>query len=199
MKGFSTTGPEFEPLTLAELRNAVKQWSDVTADDDLLQYMQTAAREWLENATGQRFMKQTVIMSFDSFDQLTGDVLSIYTGPVLEISSVKYYNDNGDDTTLDSATYSVDTTTKPARILFNDIPSIDTDRLGGIRVEMVCGYSTSALESEQQTSVPQRVKQAIRYLVTTWYQRREDWYDGETLSLPQRAWSLASQLQYFRA
>lgn len=188
----TTSGPDFEPVTLDEMKLALKV--DTADDDDLISEMISSAREWIEDHTGQRIMKQTVVVVMDVIPAF----LKLYVGPILSIDSITYLNDAGDETVLDSSLFSADLKSTPKRILFTDIPSIKSEVLGGVEITLTCGFSDSATESVQQMAVPAKIKRAIKYLVTTFYQRREDWFDENPISVPQRAWSIVSSMQIFK-
>ena len=51
--------PEIEPLTLAEMRRHLRCYEDTTSEDDDIEALIVAAREWVENYTGRALIDQT--------------------------------------------------------------------------------------------------------------------------------------------
>ncbi|MGP1675902.1 MAG: hypothetical protein ACTS6J_01935 [Burkholderiales bacterium] len=80
------TDPVIEPVTLAEIRRQVRQFSDVTDDDDDLTALVKGAREWAEDFTGRALCDQTwrltvgdYVSRFANVDSDT--VIGYYRGP----------------------------------------------------------------------------------------------------------------------
>lgn len=78
------TQPEIEPITLAETKRYLRMFDDVTAEDDDISVLITAAREWVEDYTGRALVDQTWRLTIDnnpllawSGDYVKGDFLTL--------------------------------------------------------------------------------------------------------------------------
>ena len=88
--------------------------------------------------------------------------------PLVSVSSVKYYDVNGDQQTLATDQYQVASQSEPARIVPAPgctWPSTQ-ERLEAVEVNYTAGYANAA-------SVPPGLKLAVMMLVNHWYRTRE--------------------------
>lgn len=90
--------------------------------------------------------------------------------PLQSVSQVTYYDEDGESQTLSSSLYLVRTPWRQPgtieRAPDQDWPTgLHADRRYPITVRFVAGYTAS--------TVPEPVKQAIRFLTAQWYQHRE--------------------------
>ncbi len=162
----SITAPASEPVTLAEAKLHVRQ--DLDADDTLITGLITAAREEVERISWHGLLTQTWELVLDRWPAC--DAIELPHPPLQSVTSVKYTDSNGVETTWSAANYVVDTDSVPGRIVlgFNVAwPLFVLQPTGGIRIRYVAGWTSAA-------NVPQALKQAMLLLVGHWYENRED-------------------------
>lgn len=165
------TGPTVEPLDIATL----KSWCriDVADEDTLLTGLCIpAARAACENAIGRALLSQTWEVVLDAWPPASA--IELPRAPVLAITSVKYINTAGVDTTIDSSAYALDKDSEPGWLL----PAYGTDwpeardTANAIRVRYTAGFGTVA------TDVPQALRMWIALHASAHYKARDAWVDN---------------------
>lgn len=171
------TAPSVEPVTLAEAKSHCRV--DGSDDDALITALIVAARESAEHETGRALCTQTREIAFDEF----ADELVLRGAPVQSVTSVKYINDSGVETTLANTEYSLDSDSEPGIVSLAYGKSWPTVRLiaNAVRVRYACGYGLAA-------AVPQSIKQWILLAVGTMYAQRETVGSNQSAALPDRFW-----------
>ena len=179
-------GPTVEPISRIEAREHLRLDDDV--DDSQIRSYILAARVWVENYLGRalitRSMRQmidsaptTANNNFDGFRQAHQNTLAsgqsfieLAMSPVSAVTSVKYYNDAGTESTWDTSNYYVDTARDVGRIVLLDSGSWPTDLRGanGLEINFVAGYGASP------SHVPEAIRVAILQYVTFLYEHRGD-------------------------
>ena len=157
-----TTAPASEPITLANAKLHLRV--DHSADDDLITALIKAARRWCELYQNRAYITQTITARLDSFS----DTIALPKPPLISVTSVKYYDSNGDQQTLDSSYYDVDTTSTPGKITLAYGMSWPTIRDVHHCIEIIysSGYGAAA-------DVPETVTQAMYLLIGHLYEHRE--------------------------
>ena len=162
-----TAHPAEEPVTLAEAKLHCRV--DVDADDNLISSLITVARQYCETFTGRAFVTQTIQYDLPSWPSRRAIFLP--RPPVQSVSSVTWWDTEGNDTTLTAGTdYLVDTAPQPALVLLPNGEQWPTERLypvHPIRVEYIAGYGDAS-------TVPEYLKSAIKLCVGNWYENREE-------------------------
>jgi len=132
-----TKRPSVEPVSRTEIKLHLRV--DSTADDTLIDALNTAAREWCETYEGRSYMAQTITLNMDSFSGV-----EIPRPPLITVDSVKYYDTSGDQQTLASTYYTVDTMSEPGRVFLAYNQSWPSTRLIPNAVEIIytAGYMT---------------------------------------------------------
>lgn len=158
-----STAPVLEPITLAEAKLHLRVTS--TIDDDLIETLIQAAREWCEGYAGRAYITQSITLKMDSFV----DVLDLPRPPLVSVTTVKYVDSAGDTKTLSDSVYTVDTASEPGRLLLGYNQSWPTIRSVAQAVEIifVAGYGATT------ATVPYRVKAAMKLLIGHLYEHRE--------------------------
>ena len=145
----------------------------VTVDDTLLTDLITEAREWAEKLTGRAFMLQTREAVFDSFPD---SPCALDCAPILSpITTFKYKDSAGTETTWAAANYILETDSVPPRLSLAygiSWPSVALYPVSGIRVQFTCGYSASAVAATQRAAVPQPVKKTMLRRIQWLYDNR---------------------------
>ena len=183
----SVTPPASEPVTLAEAKLHVRQ--DLDTDDTLITGLITAAREEVERISWHALLTQTWELVLDRWP--AGDAIELPRPPLQSVTSVKYTDSSGAETTWSAANYVVDTDSTPGRIVLAysvTWPTVVLQPTGGIRVRYVAGWTSAA-------NVPQAIKQALLLLVGHWYETREDTVKAATDTI---ARGVADLLRSFR-
>lgn len=166
------TQPSVEPLTLSYVKNYLKL-DGISADDDLVEAMLTAARERCEEYCNIKFIDTVIEQVYDEFPKgrTLENCLHLTVGNVSSVEFVKYYDESGTLQTWSDTSYDIDTYDKAGRICVTtgeSYPSSDTDRINNVVVRYTSGFGTSG------TDVPQAIKQAILLQIGYMYNNRED-------------------------
>lgn len=161
--------PPFEPVPLTTIYKHLRLTPDhqnspgeeTHPDDTILRGYRTSARQDVESATGRSLVQQTIRGSFSA-----EDVTRLHRGPIISVSSVKYFDASNALTTVDSANYYLTDEVVPEVRFITDYSAPTTyDRPDAIRVEYSAGYvgdgSPPTTEEEYAANVPQPLKDAI--------------------------------------
>lgn len=165
------TPPATEPVTLAEARLHLKV--DSTDDDTLISALITAMREQAEHRTGRAFITQTLELVLDAFP---ADI-ELPRPPALAITSVKYYDTNGTQQTMDAALYSLDSNSEPAWLVpaYGESWPATYGIPNAVRVRYTAGYGAAS-------DVPSAIKAWILSGLSTMYNIREQVVVGGVMS-----------------
>lgn len=200
-----TVAPAGEPITLAE----AKAWLrvDGTDEDVLIASLIEAARAYVETFTGRALITQQWELSLDAFPcgtrfangrliehktiSLTGREIVLPRAPLASVESVQYYDEDGTLQTFAAACYFSDTRAEPGRLVLDedyDWPETQC-RPNAVIVAYTAGYGTP-----QQ--VPQRLRTAIRFMITHWFTNRSPVNIGNIVNqIPSSAEALLWQLR----
>ena len=160
------TAPTEEPIGLHEAKAQLSLAQDYTKHDQLLRGLIVAARQYVEDRCNIAVMTQTWQLSMDSWPRLF-DGLYLPKPPLASVTSLKYYNTSGVDTTWSSSNYVVSTDRRPGRLkaAYNVVYPSYRVQPDTIRIVFVAGYTSPDL-------VPQTIKQACLLLVSNWFENR---------------------------
>jgi uncharacterized phiE125 gp8 family phage protein len=154
MKRMLLEGPAVEPVLLAEAKAHLRL--DDVAEDDLVGALIAAARIAVETETRRVLIEQSwrVLVNLWPEDGVTLPVV-----PAIGVDAVRAYDADDGETVLDAESYEFD----PA----DGSVTIDpVDGAARYEIDFTAGYGTSGLD------VPAPLRQAIRLLVTHWYENR---------------------------
>jgi uncharacterized phiE125 gp8 family phage protein len=188
------TPPSLEPVLLADAKQQAR--IDTTDDDALVTSLITGARQWAERYTGRAFINQTWQMFLDVWPGLednfwwdgvrqgavSGPIaldvrryVSLPRPPLVNVSSVQYFDNTDMPTVWDPSNYFVDTAREPGRLALRlgAVWPVPERLSNGIMIQYVAGYGAAG------ASVPEPIKTAIRQLVSHWYEHR-----GEAATAP---------------
>lgn len=189
-----TVEPELEPITLDQAKAHCRIAGD--DDDGYVTSLITAARIHAENRTNRSFLQQTWRMSLDRFPGYqpwnlgapfapvvgrqfsTEYVCGRYMQPplllprprLIEVTSLQYYDINGDQQTLDPSAYVVNADGEPATIFpvpFTWWPATMWGRPDAVQVTYTAGYGATT------DTVPMNLQLAMLGLIAHWYENRE--------------------------
>lgn len=136
---------------------------DQSTEDSLISALIQSATSMAEQKTGRAIMPQTWELTLDSFP----DAFELTCIPVVSVSSVKYINTAGEQVTLDSALYALDTADdfSPARIIpaYGATWPATCEQANAVTVRYVAGYA----------EVPEAIRTWIKLMTGSMYVNRE--------------------------
>lgn len=166
------TPPAAEPVTLAEAKAHLRV--DGTDDDALIASLIEASRIYCEQFTARAFITQTWEYVVDAFP--TREIM-LPLPPLQSVTSVKYDDGSGVETTLGTDQYEVDNVSQPGWVVpvTTGWPTSVWDGVNSVRIRFVAGYDPGTDSPvDLAANVPQSLKAAILLHVGQLYQQRED-------------------------
>lgn len=157
------TGPVGEPLTLAEVKAAVRV--DHDGEDNILADFITMARQSMEQSLNRSLLTQTLELVLPSFPRRSRFYLP--RSPVASVTSITYYDWQDVLQTLDLATWVTQVlSAQPAEIhlKFGYIWPPTRPRPDAVKVRYVAGTAVG--------DVPAMIKHAMRVMIGDWYENR---------------------------
>lgn len=159
------SAPSVEPIDAANAK--LQSRVDHSAEDSLIESFITAARIYCELVTSRALVSQQVQVTFDAFPD-DDKAITFPVAPVISIDSVKYFDADGVEQTIDPSAYDVsiadDGRIAPSK--GNRWPTT-REKLGAVNILATVGYGANT------ASVPETFKHAIRLLVAHFYENRE--------------------------
>jgi uncharacterized phiE125 gp8 family phage protein len=157
-------GPAVEPVALAD----AKKWLRIETgdDDDVVGALITAARLMVEAQIRRMLITQTWRLIYDCWPN--GGLVKIPLAPFQALTAMRVYDAAGAAQAVSSSLYHVDGAPDAARIIFGAPPPDPGRNAAGIELDILVGYGATV------ESVPEPLRQAIRVLVTDWYENRGD-------------------------
>lgn len=162
------SAPEKDPVTVEDLKkHSIIEFSD---DDDYLGVLIGVATEIVERESGLLFVEQRWVESCDGFPVAE---IELSKAPVRSITSIKYIDSDGSETTMSNDLYQNNLDAKPALLLpaYGEGWPSTRSQYGAVKIEYSCGFS--ALDEAEFSSVPKIAKQAIRMMAYHLYDNRE--------------------------
>lgn len=187
-----TVPPAVEPVSLAQAKQHLRV--DFPDDDLLIAALITAARQWAEHYCKRAFFTQTIVLSLDAFplfmnsstipptQQRGYPYYSAYWDPLairlprpttVSVQSIIYRDLTNALQTLDPASYYVDITSEPARIV--PMPSLTwpTTQLylpGSVQITYTAG---SYGDGAEVNNCPSTIVAAMLLMIGHLYEHRE--------------------------
>lgn len=171
--------PEYEPVTLAQMKDHLREFDSVTDMDSTITELIIAGREWVESFTGRALIEQTWRLTLEPNQSFSADATStsslvvggfpdkrtnehlLRRSPVLEITGVVSIDSAGAETEIAADTYALRlATSKAPKIVLLNGGTWPTDT---IQITFKAGYVDDV--------VPKRFKQAIKLWVEANYDR----------------------------
>ena len=184
------TAPATEPVTSTEAKAHLRV--DTTADDTLIGTLITAARQHVEAHLRRALITQTWELVTDAFP--VGDVLRLPLPPLVSVTSIKYTDEDGAESTFSSGLYVVDTDSTKGRVVLKNgetWPSVTLAAANGVRVRYVAGYG-------EASAVPRPIRQAILLLIGTMYENRESVLVAQGVTVAQLPFGVDALLMPYR-
>jgi len=161
------TAPTDEPIDSTEVKKHIAiDSSETTFDTQINDYI-TAARMYIEAATGRQICTATYDLIVDRFPAGRA-AINIPKGQLQSITHIKYIDTDGVQTTLSSSKYKVSDSREPGIIqpAFDEVWPVSRREIDAVEIRFVCGYGDS-------TATPEGIKQAALLLVGHYFEHRE--------------------------
>lgn len=174
------TPPTLEPFDLADMKVHLRVDSDITDEDDLIESLTAAAREWVESYTGRTLFDTTLEAAFEGYP---GRQILLPKPPVIEIVSFKYTDASGVDTTLGVDQYTLDQvySLQPRLVpAYNVVWPSTRWQPSSLRIRYRAGYARAGSPDERNL-IPASLKAAIKMIVAHLYEHRESVSEGQPL------------------
>lgn len=159
--------PSEEPVTLAQSCAQVRQ--EVGVDDAYITSLIPAARQYVENVTGEVLVTRTLEIAYDAFPFPRGEMVLPY-GPLQSITSITYRDLSNTLQTVSSSLYQVDTYSVLGSAylpLFNYWP-LQICQSHSVKVQGVFGYGSVA-----SGNIPELLIHAVKMMIAHFYENRE--------------------------
>lgn len=168
-----TVAPSIDPVTLAEVKKHLNL--DHTDDDAYVTDLISVATSHAESYTNRQLISATYQLLFNGFP----DVISLPKPPAVSISSLSYVDGSGTTQVLTQGThfnwnlpsgpYATHATVFPA---YGTYWPATRHYMPSVSLTYVAGYGSTA------SSVPIAIRQAIKAVVATMYEYREEVVTG---------------------
>jgi len=141
---------------------------NANVEDTLISALITTAREYCETLTRRALATQTLELILDDF---YCNYIELPKSPVQSVTSIKYKDEDGVETTWSTDEYIADVDKTPALIVPNtdyDFPIFSPYPTGAVRIRYIAGYSDFGV------IIPKSIKQAMLLLIGHLYENREE-------------------------
>ena len=163
------------PTTLLVSLQSAKDHLRVTDtnQDSVIEDCIKSATGLVEKYTGQILQSRTYCVYYDSHEIRSYTPIEIYLYPTTAVTSVKYLNESGVETTFTE--YTADITNFPTRILATTTPTMQLDVLNQFRVYITAGFT-------DVTEIDPELIGWIKIFTAFFYQTRQPEYTGLTVN-----------------
>ena len=156
-------------LAACEFGTSILVNAATTAEDDLLTALIQASREHVEDITRRALLSQTWYYYLDAFPD--DDFIKLPLGNLQSITSIKYFDSDGDTTTMVALTdYLVETNGDGiGRVVLPygvSWPSFTPYPSNPIMIEYVCGWTAANL-------IPAKIRAAVKLILSDLWENRE--------------------------
>lgn len=168
MKTVIKTAPTKYPISLKEAKDHLGIEIGQTEHDDYIKTLIATATDKAEQHLHRRLITQTWYKYLENWP--AGDMIILPFGKLQSVTSVKYTDEDGDESTWSSEEYIVDIDTDPGEIVLGYNESFPDDTLypsNAIKIEFVCGYGTNG------ANVDSMITHAIKLAISDMYENRE--------------------------
>ena len=174
-----TVSPPDMPVSVSEVKEQTRV--DLSAEDALLERLIKAATNYVEGpyGIGVVMVEQTWELTLDRF-MLPGIDIPLY--PLLSVEAIDYIDQAGNEQTLSTDVYRVDTHSNPARIRLEWNQSWPSTRLisNAVTVTFKAGYKPDG--SDYRANIPEDLRHVIMLLVSHWYENRAPVNVGDSVT-----------------
>lgn len=170
-----TTDPAIEPITLVEAQTHLI----LTGQDDYLNGLIKAVRTEVE-----RYLNRSLILqTWKAYSDHWCREMVLPFGPVLGVTSLKYFDQDNTERTVSTSDYWVDTIKDRIVLAFDFTPPmLMQGRPSSIVVEYTAGYKATGTDAEKQAAVPDPIKHGMKILMTDYHEHRGQYVIGNQAS-----------------
>jgi uncharacterized phiE125 gp8 family phage protein len=161
MSAFLLTPPAIEPLTLAEAKQFLRV--EHTDDDATIASLIATARTQVESMARCALIAQTWRLVRDAWP--VGGRIVLKRGPLFSVVAARVFDAAGNAITVDPETFALDKASAAIAAPPWSLP-VPGRSAAGIEIDVVLGFGSTA------ASVPEPLRQAVRLLLTHWYENR---------------------------
>jgi uncharacterized phiE125 gp8 family phage protein len=166
-----------EPVSVGEVKSHLRV---TDSDEDLLiAGLITSARMLVEQYTRRTLINKTWRLYRDDFPYITS--IELPYPPLVSVSHVKYYDQDGALQTLPTTEYQTDNRSTPGLIALTEDgawPLTEGDKVNAVEIEFIAGYGATA------AAVPSPIRLAITHLASHWFENREPFSTSQYHSVP---------------
>jgi len=164
------TGTSTSVCSLTEIKDFLRISS--TDEDTLLEKLTLTAQQIAENYQGRTYRTQTWEYEMPSFP-LSGESIELPMGaPLQSVTSIKYYDTDGTETTWSSTSYHVDIKNEPGKVVlrYGEVyPSDLLQTANGLVITYVAGSTDQASFEKRNYMTKLWIMNAVSQL----YEKRE--------------------------
>lgn len=154
--------PSVEPISVEEAKSFLHGIDYDDQDENIARFI-TAARQRLERRCGRCIAEQELELRICGF----GDVVMLERPPVVDVLGVKYIDRDGEEQEIDSANFTlIDDEYLPYLYPLTEWPTDAFDRPDAVRIKYLAGH--------EPDDVPEDLKQAMRLLIGSMFENREN-------------------------
>ena len=201
---------EDEPITLEEARAHLRvdtyesgsPPATVSDDDDWITAMLPAARAYCEQYMGRALAPRTMELAAAAFPSVApvtppGAAFVLPMGPAQSIESIKYYDADGVEQTVDAATYDLDVfgAANVLQLAYGQTWPTPRTTDGRVRVRYVTGHGAPA-DSPALHPLPRLARSAILLMLGHLYENREAATAATVTEIPLGVRALLDLLPY---
>jgi uncharacterized phiE125 gp8 family phage protein len=175
MRGLTLiTAPTHEPISLDEAKAHLRKTE--SDEDESIRSLVKVARSYIEKRMGRQLVTATWELSLPEWCTR----IELPLPPLQSVVSVKYFDGAGDEQTLDSSVYEINTTAEPGilRLAYGQIWPPLRCHEDVVKIRYRSGYGDAS-------SVPEDIKAAIKLYVGHLYENREPGSSGGYLEIPE--------------
>lgn len=176
---------------------------DDTDDDDLIAGYLEAAVDLVEKETSRILIPTTFEWRLDAWPTCGGGTVDLPTGPIREVLSIEYVDENGEDQALAVDQWDWEPDDKGGVLIFpeNFTPPPLGRIMGAVRIGFEAGHDQTGMTGtgdDFSLRQPPVAAQCLRLIVAHWYQSRETAVDKALAEIPLGAQRLIPRLRIYR-
>lgn len=134
-----STPPTLDPVSLVAAKTHLRV--DIDDEDAYIETLITVASNWAEETTSRSLTTQTWTLYLDDWPQ--HDYIRLPRPPLQSVTSVEYYDTDGNSSTFSTDYYDVDTDSDPGRVVLKygeTWPSTTLQPMNPVKIIYVAGY-----------------------------------------------------------
>ena len=163
-----TSNPSVEPISLSLAKQHLRL-PDSEDEDELIQIYITAARTYAEQFMNRAIIKQTWKLYLDEL----AEKIVLPMADLITVSSFKIIDEDGDEITVDSSDYLVNTASFKGCVVFkedklSEYEVYELQEVNGVEIQFDAGYGEAA------DDVPAHIRQGLLLLIGHLYENREN-------------------------